>query len=45
MLAAGNELAEAAKQGLGQNMEFEDVSEYVSTIFFSDSLSLAFFLI
>jgi hypothetical protein len=31
MLAAGKELAEAAKQGLGQNMEFEDVSEYVFT--------------
>jgi hypothetical protein len=40
MLAAGKELAEAAKQGLGQNMEFEDISEYVSQIPFPKSSEL-----
>jgi hypothetical protein len=29
MLAAGEELAEAARQGLGSDMQFEDISEYV----------------
>jgi len=28
MLAAGEELAEAASQALGTKMEFEDISEY-----------------
>jgi len=30
MLAAGEELAEAATQALGTEMQFEDISEYVS---------------
>jgi hypothetical protein len=29
MLAAGEELAEAASQALGVDMQFEDISEYV----------------
>jgi len=29
MLAAGEELAEAARQALGADMQFEDISEYV----------------
>jgi hypothetical protein len=29
MLAAGEELAEAAIQALGTDMQFEDISEYV----------------
>jgi len=29
MLAAGNELAEAAHQALGQEMAFENISPYV----------------
>jgi hypothetical protein len=29
MLAAGEELAEAATQALGTHMQFEDISEYV----------------
>jgi len=29
MMAAGNELAEAASQALGQKMKFEDIFEYV----------------
>jgi hypothetical protein len=29
MLAAGGELAEAATQALGKDMQFEDISEYV----------------
>lgn len=29
MLAAGEELAEAATQALGKDMQFEDISEYV----------------
>jgi hypothetical protein len=29
MLAAGEELAEAARQALGIDMQFEDISEYV----------------
>jgi hypothetical protein len=29
MLAAGEELAEAATQALGTDMQFEDISEYV----------------
>jgi len=28
-MAAGNELAEAASQGLGTKMEYEDISEFV----------------
>lgn len=31
MLAAGEELAEAARQALGTDMQFEDISEYVCT--------------
>lgn len=30
MLAAGEELAEAASKALGVDMQFEDISEYVS---------------
>lgn len=29
MLAAGEELAEAARQALGTDMQYEDISEYV----------------
>jgi hypothetical protein len=29
MLAAGEELAEAARQALGVDMQFEDITEYV----------------
>ncbi len=29
MLAAGEELAEAVRQALGTDMQFEDISEYV----------------
>src|ERR1700712_3975387 len=29
MLAAGEELAEAARQALGKDIQFEDISEYV----------------
>lgn len=28
MMTAGEELADAASQGLGTNMEYEDISEY-----------------
>jgi hypothetical protein len=28
MMTAGEEIAEAASQGLGTNMEFENISEY-----------------
>jgi hypothetical protein len=41
MLAAGEELAEAATQALGMDMHFEDISEYISLrtqIFNTDNL-------
>jgi hypothetical protein len=34
MMAAGNELAEAASQALGQEMKFEDISEYIKPLSF-----------
>jgi hypothetical protein len=40
MLAAGEELAEAASQALGVDMQFEDISEYV--YLYSQCLALTF---
>jgi len=31
-MAAGNELAEAASQALGQELTFEDISEYINSL-------------
>ena len=44
MLAAGEELAEAARQALGTDMQFEDISEYIqlcSQIFNTDIMCRA----